>query len=226
MASKLVTLFDEASAQARRGALRALLAGLEHLLEQQQWARERLRAHAGGGLRVMFELPTNRSAGLGELRFQIDESGLLQAADSQGRIDVTLRFRASVDALFDLLAKGPETTVRHLRIDGDPALAATIGDLARYLRWEPEEDLSRLIGDAAAHRVTGVVRAGADGMREAAQRALASAGAWVAGDQQQLTTKPLTDWFSDQVSELSGRIADLELRASRLAARRRSTART
>ena len=112
--------------------------------------------------------------------------------------------------------------MRHLRIDGDPALAATIGDLARYLRWEPEEDLSRLIGDAAAHRVAGAVRTGADGVRDVAQRALASAGAWVAGDQTQLTTKPLTAWFGDELGVLVDRISDLEGRISRLAAQRRS----
>lgn len=226
LADQLLSLFGDASAQARRGALQAMFAALEHLLEQQQWARERLRAHAGGGLRVLVELPSSRSAELGELRLQIDDSGLLRAADPQQRFDVTLRFRASLEAVFDVLAKGPESTVRHLRIDGDPALAATIGDLARYLRWEPEEDLSRVIGDAAAHRVAGALRVGADGMRDAAQRAFASASAWVAGDQQQLTTKPLTAWFGDELGDLALRISDLEARFKRLAAQRRSKAGT
>ncbi len=43
--------------------------------------------------------------------------------------------------------------MREVRIEGDAELAATLGRLAKELRWDAEEDLSRLVGDIAAHRM-------------------------------------------------------------------------
>ena len=42
---------------------------------------------------------------------------------------------------------------------GNDKLAAEVLLLARHLRWDAEEALSRLIGDVAAHRVAGAGRA-------------------------------------------------------------------
>jgi ubiquinone biosynthesis protein UbiJ len=38
-----------------------------------------------------------------------------------------------------------------IRIEGDVQLAAEVNWLIDHVRWDPEEDLSRLIGDAPAH---------------------------------------------------------------------------
>ena len=43
-------------------------------------------------------------------------------------------------------------------IEGDVQLAAELGWLAENLRWDVEEDLSRLIGDASAHALAGAAR--------------------------------------------------------------------
>ena len=40
-----------------------------------------------------------------------------------------------------------------MKIEGDVQLAAEMGWLAENLRWDAEEDLSRLIGDAPAHAI-------------------------------------------------------------------------
>ncbi|MEK9776378.1 MAG: SCP2 sterol-binding domain-containing protein [Quisquiliibacterium sp.] len=219
LADKLSSVFGEAAGQAQRSAVQLLLAALEHLLEQQQWARERLRSHSGAGVRVILDLALAQPGELGELRFKIDDYGLLRAAGPQDRIDVTLKFQASLDAAFDLLRQGAGSATRHLRIDGDPALAATIAELVRYLRWEPEEDLSRLIGDAAAHRVVGLLRIGTGGIREVADRAIAATAGWAVGDQQQVATKPLVGWFAGELAALSERLYDLEGRLARVTGR-------
>jgi ubiquinone biosynthesis protein UbiJ len=43
-----------------------------------------------------------------------------------------------------------------VKIEGDVLLAAELGWLADNLRWDLEEDLSRIMGDVPAHALAGV----------------------------------------------------------------------
>ncbi len=51
------------------------------------------------------------------------------------------------------VAAKDETVWRDVIIDGDTALAEVIHHLWQHLRWDAEEDLSKVVGDAAAHRI-------------------------------------------------------------------------
>ena len=48
--------------------------------------------------------------------------------------------------------------LRSIGFTGDAELAAALQYLARHLRWEVEEDLSRVVGDVAAHRIASTAR--------------------------------------------------------------------
>ena len=52
-----------------------------------------------------------------------------------------------------------------LRIEGDVQLAADVNWLIANVRWDAEEDLSRVVGDAPAHAVASVGRRVAEGLR-------------------------------------------------------------
>ena len=43
-----------------------------------------------------------------------------------------------------------------MRIEGDVILAAEINWLVDHVRWDIEEDLSRVLGDAMAHQMVSV----------------------------------------------------------------------
>jgi ubiquinone biosynthesis protein UbiJ len=138
--------------------IRPILAALNHVLAQQVWAGDRLRTHAGR--RVCIEL----DGPLGTVRAQcrISDRGLLESVSSGDSgsegADVTLRLKASADSLSALFSRGVEGLAGHLRIEGDVMLAATVAEVARHLRWDVEEDLSRVVGDALAHRTVRSVR--------------------------------------------------------------------
>ncbi len=53
-----------------------------------------------------------------------------------------------------------------VRIEGDVQFAAEMNWLVDHVRWDTEEDLSRLIGDAPAHAVAKAGRAVADALRK------------------------------------------------------------
>ncbi|MGH8765825.1 MAG: sterol-binding protein, partial [Burkholderiales bacterium] len=66
---------------------------------------------------------------------------------------VRLRTDAPAAAL-----RGEEYLLRAIDVQGNARLASEIMFLARHLRWDVEEDLSRLVGDIAARRIAGTAR--------------------------------------------------------------------
>ena len=53
-----------------------------------------------------------------------------------------------------------------VKIEGDVQLAAEIGWLAENLRWDFEEDLSRVVGDVPAHALADAARRAMAGLKQ------------------------------------------------------------
>jgi ubiquinone biosynthesis protein UbiJ len=52
-----------------------------------------------------------------------------------------------------------------IRIEGDVQLAAEVNWLIDHVRWDPEEDLARLIGDAPAHTLAQTAKRAVEALR-------------------------------------------------------------
>lgn len=178
----------------------AALPVLNHLLDQAPGAHARLQRHAGAVARLEL-------GGVG-MSFLIGEDGRLLADGGQPP-SVTLRLPA--DALLKRMHEG-DAVLRDARIEGDAALAETLGQVLRGLRWDAAEDLSRLIGDAAAERVVGGARAALAGGRDLGARLAASAGEYAADEAQLLVRPAATAVFSDEVDTLRDDLARLQKR--------------
>ncbi len=211
-------LLADLGGRARDRAAHVAMAALEHLLRQQSWARERLRAHAGRTIRVVLDTAVPGLLPRPELLATVDEEGLLKQADADAVPAVTLHIRPSVDAVFEMLREGPQSATRHVRIEGDAALATTLGELARQLRWDAEEDLSRITGDVAARRIGRLVEAGASRLRDAGERTRSAAERYVADDQRMLATRPFLRELAASVRALDERVAAVEARVGALRA--------
>lgn len=183
----------------------AALPVLNHLLDQAPGAHARLQRHAGAVARLEL-------GGAG-LSFLICTDGRL-AMDNGQPPAVTLRLPA--DALLKRMHEG-DAALRDARIEGDAALAETLGQVLRDLRWDAAEDLSRLIGDAAAERVVGGARAALAGGRDLGARLAASAGEYVADEAQLLVRPAATSAFADEVDALRDDLARLQKRVELLA---------
>ena len=129
------------------------LSALNHVLRQQVWARDRLRAHAGRVVRMVVVSPLGRVSA--DSRITLD--GTLETTASEAP-SVTLVLTPSVNAVFDTLRGGPQALAGHLKVEGDAMVAAAVAEIAQHLRWEVEEDLSQVVGDALAHRAGQTVR--------------------------------------------------------------------
>jgi ubiquinone biosynthesis protein UbiJ len=136
----------------------AICHGINHVLAGEPWASAELAKHAGKA--IALEMPFGRFA------VQINNKGLLDAVSHSdvptktpdgevlSPVRTALVLTISSQALSTLLtSSGPirENAFKSVTIAGDADLAQLLGRLAGQLRWEYEEDLSKIIGDAPAH---------------------------------------------------------------------------
>ena len=92
-------------------------------------------------------------------------AGLLELCDEQTeRADLVLRLNES--SPFDLARRLLQGDKPSVHIEGDVQLAAEVNWLIDHVRWEPEEDLARLMGDAPAHQLCRVARGAAQALRQ------------------------------------------------------------
>jgi ubiquinone biosynthesis protein UbiJ len=182
-----------------------LAAALNHLLKAEPWARERLAPFAGETLEL-------RSAPLPRLRFTVQEAGLVGAVpEAEPALVVTLAPEAPIAFL-----RGEEHLLKAVAVEGDPKFAEAVMALVRHLRWDAEEDLSRLFGDVAAHRLAQGARDLAAWHRDAGRRLVESFAAYVTEEKQILLARPELEDFSTQVRALRDTVERLQKRIERL----------
>ena len=110
-----------------------LPAALNHLLDQEAWARARLTPHAGKI--ACFEV------GPVTLALQVTGEGLVDAAPAGEAATVTIRVRS---ADLPLIAQNRDRAFSYVKIDGDADFANTISQISQSLRWEVADDLGRV----------------------------------------------------------------------------------
>ena len=183
------------------GAARAA----NHVLRATPVALERLRRHAGRT--VSFAL------GPAEVVFTLQTTGELEPAVADARRDLEVRVSPF---LLPRLAAGEEAAFREIDMRGDMELAQEISFLMRNLRWDAEEDLSRVVGDIAAHRIAGAARAFARGTREAGLRTAQAAAEYWTEESPLIASRVKVEGFVDGVARLREDLERLEKRVDRL----------
>lgn len=181
-----------------------LVLALNRLLEAEGWARERLAPFAGETVEL-------RAPPLPALRFSIVEGGRL-APGTAASLTLTLR----PDSLPALL-RGEEHFMRTVGIDGNAQLAREVLHLARHLRWDAEEDLSRLVGDAAAHRAVMLARDFAAWQLDAGRRLAEAFMEYAQEEGRLLAPRAGYAAFAAEVAQLRDALERLEKRIGRLA---------
>lgn len=129
---------------------------LNHVLLQESSALDRLRRQQGRQVQWRW-----RDL---DLRVTITPAGLLERGDSTATPDLVLILNeTSPVEIARTVLQGQRPA---LRIEGDVQLAADINWLVDHVRWDPEEDLARLIGDVPAHRLASAGRRTAEALRD------------------------------------------------------------
>lgn len=134
---------------------RRLVLMLNHVLQQEPEAQARLKRQAGRVVEAHWRVFS--------VRLQATPAGLLDLGPITQNPDLTLTFTdESPLSLAQAALRGEKPGVR---IAGDVQLAAEVQWLVDHVRWDLEEDLARVFGDAPAHAVATAARRMAEAVR-------------------------------------------------------------
>jgi ubiquinone biosynthesis accessory factor UbiJ len=179
---------------------------LNHLLEAEAWAREKLKPYAGQCVEF-------RSAPLPPLRLNILDTGLLRGAaeDAAPNLVVTIG-----PAALPAMLRGEEALLREICIEDNADLAGTVQYLFRHLRWDIAEDLSKVFGDAVAERMVREGRRFVSWNKDAAEKLAQNLGEYLVEEQPLLARPAEVRRFLDEADKLRDDLARLEKRVEAL----------
>lgn len=178
----------------------AALGVLNRMLAREQWARERLAPFAGRVAR--FEAPPFA------LALRIDEGGVFADA---ARLEPAVTVGADLAAL-PLALGDPQAMMRNVSLKGDADFAQALAFVLQNLRPEPEEELSRFVGDVAAQRIVGFLRSSASHWRELAERMLENSAHYLVTENPMIVGRDEVGEFNAEVARLRDDVARLEKR--------------
>jgi len=172
-------------------------------LAREDWARERLAAHAGRKLRIV--------AGPAALTLAINTDGSF--VDSQEASDLTLTI--PVLRLPALVAR-PERWNELVGAAGDASLASTIGELAQTLPWFIERSFARIFGPIVGAQLAEAGRRLLALPGYAAERAGSSFASYASDESGLVTGARAGSEFAAEVAALAARVDALGERIDRL----------
>ena len=177
---------------------------INHLLVQEPWATSKLALHAGKVARI--------DTGLVVLQLRIAADGLLEPAVDASP-NVTIRMKLSD---LPLMMQNRERAFSYVQVEGDAEFANAVSQVSQGVRWEAEDDLSRLVGDIAARRIVSGGRAVFDAVRSTRRRLEENVAEYFLEEQPLLVRPQAVADFSADVAELRDDVERLAKRIERL----------
>ena len=178
-------------------------------------ARVRLRAHQGKLIAAQI--------GPVVTHMRITNDGEMELVGATGNgasaqvADVSLTIPL---VLLPGLASKDPAALAQIEFTGDSEFAATLSDIARNIDWDIEEDLSRLVGDVAAHRIVGSARRVNAWRADAGQRFTANVAEYLTEERRAfITTRELealarkNETLRDDIARLDARLAKIAVGA-------------
>ena len=133
---------------------------LNHVIGQEPEAQNRLKRQKGRCIQLQWQDKL--------IQLSPTPAGLLERVSGQSTdLKLTLTDTSPI-AMAAAVLKGEKPRVH---IEGDVQLAAEVNWLIDHVRWDVAEDLSGLIGDAAAHTLVSMGQQAVQALRQFARKA-------------------------------------------------------
>lgn len=119
---------------------------LQHICSQNQWSKTYLLPFAGKVAQFDFVLVKAKLIILedGSLALTNDYEGETNAPEANIYLPPSLAMR---------IIAGDEAAKMLVKIDGDSHFAAELSKVLQNMRWDIEDDLSKITGDITAHKI-------------------------------------------------------------------------
>jgi ubiquinone biosynthesis accessory factor UbiJ len=147
------------------------------------------------------------------------------ALDTREAGDVDARLSGSPLSLLSLVGPGAEDRLRgsSIRIAGDAEVAQRFRDLLQQARPDVEEELSRVVGDVAAHQVANVARGFFGWGRQAVDSFTTNVAEYLQEEGRDVPSRIEVEEFLEAVDQLREAADRFEARLARLESRSRPT---
>jgi len=179
---------------------------LQHLTNQNNWSRPHLQPFAGKVVQFDFTLI--------KANLLILEDGSLAIAGETAVPEANIYVPPSL--ALRLLAND-ENAKMQIKIDGDTHLATEISKVLQNMRWDMEEDLSRLTGDIAAHKIGEITRKTLSEAKKQSINLAEMLSEYWQEEQPLLAKKRHVEQFNTQVDAIKSDVARFEKKLNKLA---------
>jgi len=158
------------------------------------------------------------------LFFRVADGRIAIDTHDAGEADATLS--GSPISLLSLVGPGAEDRLRgsSIRIAGDAEVAQRFRDVLQQARPDFEEELSRVVGDVAAHQVANIARGFFDWGRKAADSFSTNVAEYLQEEGRDVPSRVEVEEFLEAVDHLREATDRLDARLSRAESRARQSA--
>ncbi|MDQ2927252.1 MAG: hypothetical protein M3R22_03660 [Pseudomonadota bacterium] len=163
-------MFETMKTLAEKSVMERIVLLVNHVIAAEPQAMERLRAHAAKTIRIEFEGWPAMLPAPAPFVFRITPPGLVEWLAEPGPMTPDLRVGVAVPNPALALAKLIAGERPSISVDGDAAFAGDVNWLIENLRWDVQEDLARIVGDAPAREIARFGSAVAKALREGARK--------------------------------------------------------
>jgi ubiquinone biosynthesis accessory factor UbiJ len=152
------------------------------------------------------------------LSIQFESDGERMTLDTASTATPDAALTGTPLSLLQLASPRPEAALRAgaVHIEGDAEVAQTFSELLKHARPDLEEELSRVIGDVAAHQVGNIARSALTFGRRAADTFAQNVAEYLQEEGRDLPTRVEADEFIAGVDRLRDDADRLEARLARL----------
>lgn len=178
---------------------------LQHLLAQNSWANGLLLPFAGKSVQLNIAL-VNTS-------LVILENGSLAMAGDTDVPDATITIAPSL--LLRLIAKD-EAAKLQIKIEGDTHLATELAKVFSNMRWDYEDDLSKIIGDVPAYKLGELGRHTVGTIKETGVNLGEMLSEYWQEEKPMIAKKRHVEQFNTEVDTLRADVERLEKRIAKL----------
>lgn len=172
---------------------------LQHLIAQNSWANAQLQPYAGQSVRL--------NIGLVSPNIVILEDGSLALAGETQTPDAIVTISPSL--LLRLLAKD-ESAKNQINITGDTHLATELAKVFAHMRWDYEDDLSKLTGDIPAYKMADFGRNAVATIKETSTNLAEMLSEYWQEEMPVIAKKRHVEQFNSEVDTLRADVARLE----------------
>jgi len=183
---------------------------LQHLTNQNAWSRPHLQLYAGKV--VCFDFVLTKA------NLLILEDGSLALAgtnynNKSASPEATIHLPPSLALR---IMSGDESAKMLIKIEGDTHFATELSKVLQNMRWDIEDDLSKIVGDIGAFKIGEVSKKTFAGIKQQSINAAEMLSEYWQEEKQMLAKKRHVEQFNAEVDTLRSDVARFEKRLAKL----------